>query len=181
MLTREVMFALWRITLIVLGFVFLVVLIGLGRYVHNLTDSTILIMLISGLLVLGVSLFNYKYLGKLDEYVDKKIRKKDIYDEIFSTNNIRKNMSSTIMGLQILSVFVVGFSVITVRYLFYWIEEEKLSYATPIDYGYGGYLAVFLAFSIGLFINLRDEYKKYKVYEQSLKNEIDFLESKKEA
>jgi len=75
------------------------------------------------------------------------------------------------IGLSIASAFA------SIRFLIFWIEEEKLSYSTPINYENGISFAVFTLLAIYFFIEAKENYgkiKSYKLLITSLLNSLKY-------
>lgn len=66
------------------------------------------------------------------------------------------------MPLLFHGVLFVAFLFGAGRVLVAWIEEEKLSYDTSIEYAFGGLVALFIGFAMYSLCNAIGEYKKLK-------------------
>ena len=73
------------------------------------------------------------------------------------------------IGLAIASTFA------SIRFLIFWIEEEKLSYSTPINYENGISFALFTLLAIYFFIEAKENYGKMKSYKLLITSLLDSL------
>ncbi len=79
------------------------------------------------------------------------------------------------MSVKMFIVFSVAFAFASIRFLLFWIEEEKLFYATPINYESGITVAALCLISIYFFIEAKENYGKEKLSKFLITNLLDSL------